>query len=53
MKKSNLKILQLVVGLFVVFSLMRAVSSGVSGTRASDVPTKSADGGSYDKAGGH
>jgi len=54
MKNSNLKILQLVVGLFVVFSIVKSISEGVSGTRASDVPVKeSSEKGHYEETGGH
>ena len=49
MKNSNLKIFQLIIGLFV-----RSVSQGISGTRASDVPIKeNSEKGHHEEAGGH
>ena len=40
MKKYELQTFQLVVGLFVVFFVVRAISAGISGTRGPDIPVK-------------
>ncbi len=54
MKNSNLKIFQLIIGLFVVVFVVRSVSQGISGTRASDVPIKeNSEKGHHEEAGGH
>ena len=54
MKNSNLKIFQLIIGLFVVFFVVKSISQGISGTRASDVPVKeNSEKGPHKEAGGH
>lgn len=54
MKGSNLKIFQLIIGLFIVFFVVKSISQGISGTRASDVPVKeNSEKGHYKEAGGH
>ena len=54
MKGSNLKIFQLIIGLFVVFFVVKSISQGISGTRASDVPVKEkSEKGHHKEAGGH
>ena len=53
-KSSNLKIFQLIIGLFVVFFVVKSISQGISGTRASDVPVKeNSEKGPHKEAGGH
>ena len=50
MKKYELQTFQLIVGLFMVFLVVRAVSAGISGTRGPDIPIKQA---SHDNHHGH
>lgn len=54
MRNSDLKVFQLIIGLFVVFSIVKSVSQGISGIRASDVPVKkTVEKGHYEESGGH